>query len=64
MPKYDYKCPQCSRIEEVEHSMDDTPVIDCAFCHKPCRKVFNPTPSVFKGTGWAKLTEYKAKKST
>lgn len=65
MPKYDYKCDGCGEVEEAEHSMSET--LDYHACRN-CEtgllhKVFTATPAVFKGGGWAKMTEYKAKGS-
>ena len=66
MPKYDYKCDNCGEIQEAEHPMAET--LDfhaCPDCNEGLlHKVFSATPAVFKGQGWAKMTEYKPKENT
>ena len=63
MPSYDYKCDQCEETREYKHPMSETmDHFECPLCHEGLlHKVFNPTPSVFKGQGWGKMTEYKPK---
>lgn len=64
MPKYDYYCEPCDSTEE--HTLgfyDDHEAVRCMFCSEKTRKRFAATPAVFKGLGWAKLTEYKPKGS-
>ena len=71
MPRYDYKCDSCPIVLEYEHPMSETmdwhpcPVElrDGSICEGHLHKVFSPTPSVFRGTGWGKVTEYKPKKN-
>lgn len=65
MPSYDYKCDDCGEVREYTHPMSET--MDMHYC-EACgvgflHKVFVPTPSVFKGQGWGKMTEYKPKKN-
>lgn len=75
MPRYDYRCTDCACILEEEHSMSETregsdcPVVealgdgDYQECYGTLKRVFTPTPAVFRGQGWAKMTEYKPKGS-
>lgn len=64
MPSYDYRCEPCDSTEEhVLGFYDDHEAVRCMFCTELTRKVYSPTPAVFKGGGWAKITEYKAKGS-
>ena len=32
MPTYDYQCPECGYVEEVFHSIKDSPEIHCPMC--------------------------------
>ena len=63
MPNYDYKCPECGQTEVIHHSIQDSDnSYHCPECDWVMKKVFSATPAVFKGQGWAKITEYKPKK--
>ncbi len=65
MPKYDFKCYECGDTDEFSFSIHEN--IPSEIIHLECagdyRRVFTATPAVFRGQGWAKMTEYKAKKS-
>ncbi len=52
MPLYDYKCAQCGRITEVRHGFDHTHDAPCTHCGGELKRVFNPAPIVFKGSGF------------
>jgi putative FmdB family regulatory protein len=52
MAQYDYKCPECDMIHSVEHSVDETPAVECKLCKKPMRKIFSAPIVTFKGKGW------------
>ena len=52
MPLYDYKCAQCGAVTEVRHGFDQTHDAPCAKCGGPLKRVFNPAPIVFKGSGF------------
>ena len=54
MPHYDYKCPICEGNSTVYFTFDDIHSVECPKCHVQMNKVFQATPSHFKGTGWAK----------
>lgn len=64
MPKYDYRCDHCSDVAEFRFSIHET--LPLEILHLECvghyKRMYNPTPAVFKGQGWAKMTEYKPKK--
>lgn len=69
MPTYVYRCTnnECPNATafEVQHPMAESWDGDeCQdHCYGTLKKVFTPTPAIFRGQGWAKMTEYKAKKS-
>ncbi len=52
MPLYDYACTKCGRVYEVRHGFNDTHTEPCASCGSPLRRVFNPAPVLFKGSGF------------
>lgn len=39
MPYYDYKCPECEQISEVQHGMNDSPEVYCTACSTEEEKV-------------------------
>lgn len=74
MPTYEYRCTNdgcpSAAVFEVKHSMTETCEGDyCAEendytgegCPGMIRRVYTPTPAIFRGQGWAKMTEWKAK---
>ncbi|HVN68946.1 MAG TPA: FmdB family zinc ribbon protein [Candidatus Binatia bacterium] len=52
MPLYDYACTKCGRVHEVRHGFDETYGEPCEACGAPLRRVFNPAPVLFKGSGF------------
>jgi putative FmdB family regulatory protein len=52
MPLYDYACTKCGHTIEVRHGFDQTHKEPCAVCGAPVRRVFNPAPVLFKGSGF------------
>lgn len=60
MPLYDYRCSQCGRVTEVRHGFGETYAEPCPHCGGTLRRVFNPAPIVFKGSGFY-VTDSRAK---
>jgi putative FmdB family regulatory protein len=52
MPRYDYICPQCEAVQEIQRSFNDDKEILCDACAIPLIKKFSPTPVHFKGSGF------------
>jgi len=52
MPLYDYACTKCERVHEIRHGFDETHERVCEACGSPLRRVFNPAPVLFKGSGF------------
>jgi putative FmdB family regulatory protein len=52
MPLYDYACTACGRVHEVRHGFDESYDRACEGCGAPVRRVFNPAPVLFKGSGF------------
>jgi putative FmdB family regulatory protein len=63
MPLYDYACTKCGRIREVRHGFDESYREPCAACGAPVRRVFNPAPVLFKGSGFY-VTDSRSKGSS
>ena len=52
---YEYKCPVCGKIEEVEHGMTDEPDIYCEDNHDKIlmrRTITGGSGVIYKGVGW------------
>jgi putative FmdB family regulatory protein len=51
MPTYDFKCPKCDARKNHYFSFSDEHKLTCE-CGTAMEKVFQATPSHFKGGGW------------
>jgi putative FmdB family regulatory protein len=52
MPKYDYKCNNCSSEIEITRSFDEDIEPMCTGCNSTMSRVWQATPAVFRGGGW------------
>lgn len=52
MPLYDYACTKCGHTIEVRHGFDEAHEQPCSVCGATVRRVFNPAPVLFKGSGF------------
>lgn len=52
MPRYDYRCPSCDTVLEVEHGMREHPEVSCPHCGAPMARVLNTSGIVLKGSGF------------
>ncbi len=52
MPLYDYRCADCGHVVEVRHGFDEAYEGRCPQCGAALKRVFNPAPIVFKGSGF------------
>jgi putative FmdB family regulatory protein len=52
MPLYDYACTKCGQVREVRHGFGESFEEPCEACGGELRRVFNPAPVVFKGSGF------------
>jgi len=48
MPYYDFKCPECKQVYEIEFAMDDTKEGECIRCEIPLKRVFASPQMVVK----------------
>jgi putative FmdB family regulatory protein len=52
MPLYEYACTKCGRVHEVRHGFNESHQGVCEACGSALRRVFNPAPVLFKGSGF------------
>jgi len=52
MPLYDYQCSKCQAVTEIRHGFDDNHSDPCPKCGGTLKRVFNPAPILFKGSGF------------
>ena len=52
MPIYEYECIHCQHRFEVRQGFKDKPKAKCPRCKETSRRVFHPTPIIFKGSGF------------
>ena len=53
MPLYDYQCTACDTVTEVRHGFKETFDGACPSCGATgLKRVFNPAPILFKGSGF------------
>ena len=52
MPIYEYECIHCRHRFEVKQSYTDKPEAECPECRETARRIFHPTPIIFKGSGF------------
>lgn len=52
MPTYEYACSRCGCRFDVRQSFNEPPKASCPKCKSPARRVFQPVPIVFKGSGF------------
>ncbi len=52
MPIYEYECIHCNHRFELRQSYKDKPEAECPECQESARRVFHPTPIIFRGSGF------------
>lgn len=63
MPTYTYQCDACGHAFDIVQKFSEDPLTVCPECEGHIRRVIQPTPIVFKGTGWY-INDSKSKSST
>jgi putative FmdB family regulatory protein len=63
MPIYEYECIHCSHRFELRQSYKDKPEAECPECRAAARRVFLPTPIIFKGSGFY-VTDHRPSPAT
>ena len=59
MARYDYKCPKCDIVSEIEHPMSEHPEVRCPECGGIANQVFGASGIVFKGSGFYNTDQRK-----
>lgn len=52
MPTYTYQCDDCGHSFDAFQKFSDDALTVCPSCEGTIRRVIQPTPIVFKGSGW------------
>ncbi len=52
MPVYEYECPACEKVFEVQQRMADAPLTQCPDCEGPVKKIMSRSSFQLKGGGW------------
>lgn len=52
MARYDYRCPTCETVFEVEHPMSEHPLVTCPACGAEAQRVFAASGISFQGSGF------------
>lgn len=52
MPTYEYACSRCGYRFDVRQGFHEAPRATCPECKSPARRVFQPVPIFFKGSGF------------
>lgn len=60
MPIYEYQCTACDHSFEQRQGFDADPICACPQCENQARRLFQPAPIIFKGSGFY-VTDYNGK---
>lgn len=52
MPTYVYQCDDCGHDFEAFQKFSEDPLTVCSACGGHVRRVLQPAPVIFKGSGW------------
>ncbi|MFH0847292.1 MAG: FmdB family zinc ribbon protein [Chloroflexota bacterium] len=52
MPIYEYECLCCGVHFELKQGFTESPANACPHCQGKVRRVFQPAPVIFKGSGF------------
>jgi putative FmdB family regulatory protein len=63
MPIYEYECRDCGHHFELKQGFHDKPQADCPECKKKAKRVFHPSPIIFKGSGFY-VTDHRTSSET
>ena len=53
MPIYEFKCDKCEAVKDVALGFDKPKEVTCDNCGVFMWRIWTPTPTHFKGDGWA-----------
>ena len=52
MPIYEYECPSCAKVFEVQQRISDDPLRKCPDCKGKVKKLVSASSFLLKGGGW------------
>ncbi len=52
MPVYEYECPACEKVFEMQQRMSDAPLTVCPDCEGKVKKIVSMSSFHLKGGGW------------
>ena len=52
MPVYEYECPACKKVFEMQQHISDAPLKSCPDCGKAVKKLVSMSSFQLKGGGW------------
>ena len=52
MPVYEYECPACKKVFEVQQRISDDPIKTCKDCGGEVKKLVSMSSFHLKGGGW------------
>jgi putative FmdB family regulatory protein len=52
MPVYEYECPTCEKVFEVQQRISDDPLSSCPECGSAVKKLVSMSSFQLKGSGW------------
>ncbi len=52
MPVYEYECPACEKVFEVQQRISDDPLSSCPDCGGKVKKLVSMSSFQLKGGGW------------
>lgn len=58
MPIYEFECPKCEKVHEVNQKISDKPLAKCPDCGGKVQKLISRSSFALKGSGWY-TTDYK-----
>jgi putative FmdB family regulatory protein len=64
MPIYEYECRHCGHRFELKQGFHDKPQAECPECKKKAKRVFRPSPIIFKGSGFYVTDHRKSSETT
>jgi len=69
MPVYEYECPACEKVIEVQQRISDDPLTECPECGGEVKKLVSMSSFHLKGGGWysdgySSVSKEKGKKSS
>ena len=60
MPLYEYECTACSHRFERRQGFHEDPIGVCPWCQGRSRRILQPIPTIFKGSGFYVTDNRKA----